>query len=135
MLPPGFAQHPPPAGAENKAFLDKVGFDHVFQRVAGLGEGGGEGFDTDRAAGVVLRDAPQITAVHQVQAQSIDLQTVQRGVGNRAIHRRVALHGGEITDPAQQPAGDARGAARPAGDLGGSLLGQAEARAAGRRGR
>ncbi len=80
---PRLAQHPAAAGAQDQALLDQVGLDHVLQRVARLGQRGGEGFDADRAAGVVFGDAAEIAAVHRVEAEAVHLQAGQRGVGDR----------------------------------------------------
>ena len=104
MPPANFAEHPSATGAENQTFLDEVGFDHVFQRVARLGKGSGERLDANRATGVVLRDAAEISAVHRVQAQTINLQPVQGGVGDSAIDRCVALNRGEVADASEQAA-------------------------------
>ena len=47
MAPARLAEHAAAAGAEDQALLDQEGLDHVFQRVARLGQGGGQGFDAD----------------------------------------------------------------------------------------
>ena len=111
MAPARLAQHAAAAGAQDQALLDQEGLDHVFQRVARLGERGGQGLHPDRAAAVVLGDAAQVAAVHGVQAELVHLQPGQRGVGDGAVDRIVAVDGGEVAHPAQQPPGDARRAA------------------------
>ncbi len=131
MPPARFAQHASAAGAEDQAFLNQVGLDHVFQGIARLGQGGGERLDPNRAAGMVFGDAAQVAAVHRVQAQPINLQPVQRGVGDSAIDRRIALNRGEVAHPAQQAAGDPRCPARTAGDLGGTFPGEVKTEQAG----
>ena len=53
MPPPRLAQHAASAGAQDQAFLDQVWLDDVLERVARLGQRGGQGFHPDRTAGVV----------------------------------------------------------------------------------
>ena len=136
QVPPSrFAQHPPPAGAQDQPSWIRYG-SITSSSVSRASARAAASVSTPTGPpGMVVGDAAQITAVHRIQPQTIDLQPVQRGVGDGAIHRRIALHRGKITHPAQQAPGDARRPARPAGDFGGPLLGQTQARAAARRGR
>ena len=127
MAPAGFAQHAAAAGAQDEAFLDQEGLDHVFEGVAGLGQGGGQGFDADGAAVVVLGNAAEVAAVHGVEPEGIDLEPGQRRVGDQAVDGAVPGHGGEVAHAAQQAAGDAGGAAGAAGDLYGAFVGEGEA--------
>ena len=62
-------------------------------------------------------DHREIAAVELVEAERVDLQPGQRRVGDRPRHVLGAGDAGEIADPAQQPAGDARRAAGAARDL------------------
>ena len=134
MPPARLPQHAAAAGAQDQALLDQERLDHVLQRVARLGQRGGQRLDADRAAGVVLGDAAEVAAVHRVQPEPVHLQAGQRRVGDRAVDRVGAVHGGEVAHAAQQAAGDARRAAGAAGDLGRALRGQARTPASGRRG-
>ena len=69
----------------------RIRLDHVFQRVARLGQRRRQRLHADRPAGVVFGDAAQIAAVHRIQAEPVHLQPGQRGVGDRAIDRACAL--------------------------------------------
>ncbi len=129
MPPARLAQHAAAAGAQHQALLDQERLDHVFQRVARLGQRGGQGLHADRPAGMVLGDAPQVAPVHRVQPEPVDLQPGSAASAMARSIGAVAGHRGEVAHPAQQPAGDARRAARAAGDLGGALGGQRRSRA------
>ena len=95
----------------------RIGLDHVLDRVARLGKAGGEGFDPDRAAAVEVGDHQQIAPVHRVEPEAVDFEPVQRAVGRFRVDHVVARRMGEVAHPAKQSAGDARGAARAAGDF------------------
>ncbi len=121
MTPAKLAQHAAAAGADQEPFLDQIGLDDVFQRVAGFGQGRGEGFDADGPAGMVIREAEQIAAVHRIEAGMVDIQFRQRGVSGGFVDAGETGDGGKITDAAGEAAGDARRAAGAAGDFGGAL--------------
>ena len=91
----------------------------------------GEGFDPDRAAAVEVGDHREIAAVHRVEPETVDLEPVERAVGDFGVDPVVARRMGEIAHPAEQPAGDARGAARAAGDFVRAVLGDVGAEQAG----
>ena len=57
----------------------------------------------------------------------VDLHRGQGAVGGFGVDLGLARRLGEVAHPAQQPPGDARGAARPPRDLAGAVLGQREA--------
>ena len=131
MPPAGQAQHPAAAGAQDQALLDQIGLDHVFQRVARLGQRRRQRLDADRAAAVVLGDAAEIAAVHRVEAEHVDLQPRQRRHRRSRDRPGGARDGGEVAHPAQQPPGDARRAAGAAGDLGAAVRREVEVELAG----
>ena len=62
-------------------------------------------------------DHGEIAAVELVEAERVDLQPGQRGVGDGPRHMLGAGDAGKIADAAQQAAGDARRAAGAARDL------------------
>ena len=109
----------------------RIGLDHVLDRVARLAEARGERFDADRAAAVKVGDHGQIAPVHRVEAKRIDLQPRQRLVGDLGIDRCRPRGVGEIADPAKQPSGDARGAARAPRDLARPVVGELDAEQSG----
>ncbi len=92
---------------------------------------GGNGVDADRPAAVILCDHAQIAPVHGVEAGGIHFQFAKRSVGDLAVDRFVAVDVGEVAHAAQQPSGDARGAARAARDLVGAVRRHADAEDAG----
>ena len=126
-------QQPPARRALHEAELDQIGLDDLLDRVARLGERGGDGLDADRAAAEAERDAVEIAPVHQVEADGVDVEQLERGVGERAGHAFGALDHGEVAHPAQQPAGDARRAARASRDLVGAVVGERQRRSPARR--
>ena len=73
----------------------------------------------------------EIAAVELVEAERIDLEPAERLVGLAGVDRLDPVDGGEIADPAQEPRGDARRAARAAGDLGGAVRREVDAEDAG----
>ena len=104
-----------------KPALDQIGLDDVLDGVARLRQRGGERLDADRAAAVVHRDGREIAPVHGVEAGGVDFQRGERLVGDGAVDRGGAGDGGEIAHAAQQPSGDARGAAGAARDFVGAV--------------
>ena len=83
---PGKAvENAPASGARDETELDQVGFDHFLDRVARLGEAGGEGFDPDRAALVQVGDHHEIAPVHRVEAELVDLHPGERAVGGGPV--------------------------------------------------
>ena len=88
-------------------------------------------FDADRAAAVKVGDHRQIAPVHRVEPERVDLQPVERLVGDLGVDRPGARSMGEVADPAEQAARNPRGAPRAAGDLVGAVVGQLDAEQAG----
>ena len=76
-------QHAGRAACAAGALLDQIRLDHVLDRVALLGERRGQGFDADRPAAECSAMQPQIAAVHGVEAAIVDLEPLQRLVGDR----------------------------------------------------
>ena len=63
----------------------------------------------------------EIAPVHGVEPGGIDFQFAERAVGDLAVDGLGAVDMGEVAHAAQQPAGDARRAARAARDLVGAV--------------
>ena len=131
MPPAAFGQGPAPGGALDQALLQKVGFDDLFQGVALFGQCRRQGFDTYRAAAVMLGHGGEIAPVHGIETAAIDLETGERLIGDLGGDGPVAGHRGEITDPAQEPVGDPGRAPRAAGDFPGGVIGELETEDAG----
>ena len=120
-------QQPSARRALHEAELDEIGLDDVLDRVAGLGERGGDRLDADRTAAELDRDRVEIAPIHLVEADRVDVEQLERAVGERARDARRPFDHGEIAHPPEQPPGDARRAARAPGDLVRAVVGKGEA--------
>src|SRR5262249_14921164 len=117
--------------ALDEALLDEERLDDVLDGVARLRQRGGQRLPADRPAAIVERDGREIAAVHAVETGGINLELDQRTVGSLAVDGGGAAHMGEVADAAQQPSGDARGAARAPGNLVAALRRDVDAEHAG----
>src|SRR5580704_17525515 len=124
-------QEAPARRALHKAKLYEIGLDDVLDRVAGLGERGSDGLDSDRAATELDGDHVEITAIHLVEPNDIDVEQLERAVGERARHALCAFDHGEVAHAPKQAPGNARRAARAHGDLVRAVIGKGEADHAG----
>ena len=111
----------PARRALHEALLDQIRLDDLLDRVARLGQRRRDGVDADRPAAVIERDHVEIAPVHRVHAGGIDLERLQRLVGDRAVDRRRARHMREVAHALEQPPRDARRAARAPRDLVGAV--------------
>ena len=118
---------PAARGPLQQSALDQIRLDDVLDGVARLRQRRGKRLDANGTAAIVQGNGRQVAPVHGVEACGIDFERRQRLVGNGAIDRRRGGDGGEVAHPAQQPSGDARRAARAAGDLVGAVGGDADA--------
>ena len=71
-----------------------------------------EAVDADRSAVEALDDRRQELAIERVEALAVDLQQIERRVGDRFVDAAVGAHLRVVAHPAQQAVGDARRAAR-----------------------
>ena len=115
-------QQPSARRALHEALLNQIGFDDLLDRVARLGKRGGDGLDADRAAAKTERDGVEITPVHLIEADGVDVEQFERPIGDFAGDEGCRFDDGEVSDTAQQAAGDARRAARAARDLVGAFV-------------
>ena len=120
-------QQPPARRALHEAQLDEIGLDDVLDRVARLGERGGDGLDADRAAAELDGDRVEIAPIHLVEPNDVDVEQLERAVGERARHALCAFDHGEVAHAPKQAPGDARRAARAPGDLVRAVIGEREA--------
>ena len=127
MLEGGSSQQPPARRALQEAFLDQERLDDVLDGVARLRQRGGHGIDADRPAAEALGDGREIAPVHGVEAGAVDFQFTQRTIGDGAVDGLVAVDMGEVAHAPQQPAGDARRAARAPRDFVGPVRRHANA--------
>ena len=91
----------------DEAELDQIGLDHFLDRVARLRQAGRERLHADRAALVDVRDHVEVAAIHRVEAERVDLQPLQRGIGDARVDYGLARDMGEVAHPPQQAAGAA----------------------------
>src|SRR5690606_9270731 len=103
------------------------GLDDVLDRVARLGKARRDRLDANRAATEVAGDHAEIAAVEAVEAKRIHLEAGECRVGHLAVDDFCAGDGGEVTDAAQQAAGDTRRAAGTAGNLDCAVLAHRQA--------
>ena len=113
--------HAAPGGALQEAGLDQVGLVDVFQGVFFFAKGRGQGAQTHRPAVILLQDGEQDLPVDAVQAQLVDVQEGEGGVGGGLIDAAVALNLGVVPHPFQQPVGNAGGAPGAPGDFPGAV--------------
>src|SRR5574338_540211 len=66
-------QTAPSCRASNEAKLNEVRLDHVLDCVARLAEPGGQRLHPDWAAAVKVGDHRQVSPVHRVEAERVDL--------------------------------------------------------------
>src|SRR5262249_31055620 len=85
------------------------------------------GLYSNRPPAIVLRDRDEIAPVHGIEPCGIDLELEQSTVGRGSVDCGCACDQRKVTHPAQQPAGDARRAARTASDLVRAVGGHANA--------
>src|SRR5580704_19045109 len=79
-------QEPPARRALHKAELDEIGLDDVLDRIAGLGERCSNGLDSDRTTAELEGDRVEITPIHLVEPNDVDVEELERAVGERARH-------------------------------------------------
>src|SRR5712691_2061159 len=105
-----------------EALLDEEGLEHVLDGFGVLADGVREVVEADRAARELLDHREQQLAVHDVEPQHVDVEHLERGLGDELGHGAIRLHLRVVPHAAQYPVGDARRAARAAGDLDRSVI-------------
>ncbi len=78
--------------------------------------------DAHRTAAELLDDRPQQFAIDFVESVLVDLEQLQRGVGDVERDRAGRPHLRVVADATEQPVGDARRAARAPRELGGGAV-------------
>ena len=118
MLPPTVIQRPPSRRPGNQPKLDEIGLDHFLDRVARFAETSGQRFHAHGSTLVDIRDHMQIAPVHGVKTDMVDLQPGQRLISDLLVDYLGPGDIGKVPHAAEQAAGDARRAPRPAGHFG-----------------
>jgi len=108
--------HTPACGPNQEALLDEKGLDDIFERPALLPDGGRDAVDADGTSVEALDDGGQELAVESIESQGIDLQQVERRIGDALIDAAIRFHLGVVADSAQQTIGYAWRAAGSLGD-------------------
>src|SRR5215207_5575625 len=111
MAPCGGGGDPPArcAREESKAYEKRLG--ELLDRLAFLPDGNGQGCHTDGPPAEAAAQRAEHGTVEAIEAELVDLVERQRVMGDDLVDDSPGAHLGEVTDPAQQPVGDARGAA------------------------
>jgi hypothetical protein len=123
---------PCPRGTGEEADPDQERLGDLLHGLPLLPHGDGQGGDADGSAPEVPAQHLDDGAVEGVEPQLVDLVQLEAAAGHVVGDHAVGLDLGVVADPAEQPVGDARRAARPRGDLRGALVGQVDAEQAGR---
>ncbi len=113
-------RHPPARRALQEALLDQVGLDHVLDGVAFLADRSGHVVQAHRPAVETVDHRLQQLAVHDVEAQRVDVEHGQCLLRDLVVDAARALDVGVVAHAAQQAVGDAGRAARAARDLAGA---------------
>jgi hypothetical protein len=99
------------------ALLDQIGFQHILDGIAASPIAAARLSSPTGPPPNFSSIAAKQLAVHHIQAEVVDFQHRQRRIGHRLGDLAVGLDFGVVAHPAQQAVGDARRAARAAGDL------------------
>lgn len=91
------------------------------------GEGRRDGLDSDRPACEGLRDDTEVAAVQSIEPTVVDVEHGQRPIRRLAVDGRGTRDDGAVAHPPEEPAGDARRAARAAHHLVGPFRRDADA--------
>src|SRR6218665_261608 len=103
--------------ALQETLLYQIGLDHVFDGAGFFANAGGDVVQPDGAAVEAVDHGFEQFAVHHVQALGVYVEHGQGALGNVLGDVAVGLDLGVVAHAPQQPVGDARRAARAAGDL------------------
>ena len=95
--------------------LNQVRLQHIFNGVALLADGRRKIINAHRPAAELVDHRAQQFAIHDVEADAVNVEHLQRLIGNILGDLAVGAHLGEIAHAAQQPVGNARRAARACG--------------------
>ncbi len=93
-------EHPAPWRSLEQTLLDEIGLDHFFQHVALLGKRGRERFHACRAAPIIFGNHGKITAIHRVEAQTVDFQLFQGAIGSLGVNSLMPVDGGKVAHTA-----------------------------------
>src|SRR5262245_60369739 len=89
----GFAGHAPAVrGSHDEADLQEIGLDQLRQGLGLVVDGGGDRFEADRAAAVVVDDRGEEAPVEPVEAAGVDALAVERAAGDVLVDEAIRLH-------------------------------------------
>src|SRR5262245_3285872 len=120
-------QQPTARSALEETALDQERLYNFLDCVARFRQRRRHGFDSNRTTAIVLSDRGEVAPVHGIEPGGIDLELDQCTVGSGSVDCGSVCDQRKVTHPAQQPAGDARRAARTASDLVRAVGGHANA--------
>ena len=95
-------------GAVDESVHEEVRLVNVLDGAAVLAKGGGQGFDADRSAGKLIDDGHEVVSVVLVEAELIDVEDVERHVGDLLGDATVEADIREVTHTLQQAVRESR---------------------------
>lgn len=98
-------------GAVDESVHEEVRLVDVLDGAAVLAEGGRQGFDADRSAGKLVDDGHEVVPVILVEAELIDVEDIERHVGDLLGDAAIETDIREITHALQQAVRESRRAA------------------------
>ena len=118
MLPGGGGGDPAARRPGQEALPDQERLGDLLDGLALLTDRDRQRGEADRAAAEPPAQRVEHGPVEPVEAELVDLVELERGVRDLEGDDAVGADLGVVADPAQQPVGDPRRAARPGRDLG-----------------
>ena len=101
----------------DEAFHDEEWLVNLLYGAAIFTDSRGDGAYAHRTSTELVDNGGENLVVNLVQAILVDIQRLERHLGNLVGNGSVALHLSEIPDSSEQRVGDTRGSTRAAGNL------------------
>ena len=93
-------------GASEDVLLKQEGLNHILDGILFLSQRGGQGVESYRTTGELVKNGEQQHAVHVIEAARVDLQLFKRFRSHLFGHHAVSEHFGKIPYPAKQRVAD-----------------------------
>src|SRR5450755_379901 len=114
--------HAPARSADEEAELNQIGLVDFLNGIGFLGNGGGDGVQSNGAAMVFFEDRQHNFLIDFIEAEAIHFEQVEGGLGDGLGDAAVGTDLGVIAYAAQEAIGDARRSAATAGEFGGGIV-------------
>src|SRR5439155_7080441 len=122
QVPVRLAGHAPTVRRpHDEADLEEIRLDHLGQRLRLVVDGGGDRFEADRPAAVMVDDRGEEAPVEPVETPHVHALAVEGPPRDRFGDDAVALHLRVVAHAPEETVGDARRAARAVRDLPGAV--------------